>query len=119
MCVYEYVSSLNLSVCIYVCLKNCVFVGVFVCVHIDCVCVQMYVLLKTVYVCIRMCVLLETVCACGCKRMYTCVSLPVSERLQGTDGEPLALKLKDWPPGEDFRDMMPTRSAFHTLPYRL
>jgi hypothetical protein len=23
--------------------------------------------------------------------------------------EPMVLKLKDWPPGEDFRDMMPSR----------
>ncbi|XP_064208020.1 lysine-specific demethylase 3B-like isoform X1 [Anguilla rostrata] len=33
----------------------------------------------------------------------------ISKRLQGIDGLPMALKLKDWPPGEDFRDMMPTR----------
>ncbi|KAI4893779.1 hypothetical protein NFI96_033968, partial [Prochilodus magdalenae] len=33
----------------------------------------------------------------------------ISRRLQGTDGQPMVLKLKDWPPGEDFRDMMPTR----------
>ncbi|KAJ8266771.1 hypothetical protein GJAV_G00134530 [Gymnothorax javanicus] len=33
----------------------------------------------------------------------------ISKRLQGIDGQPMALKLKDWPPGEDFRDMMPTR----------
>uniref|UniRef100_A0A4W4G4H8 Lysine-specific demethylase n=1 Tax=Electrophorus electricus TaxID=8005 RepID=A0A4W4G4H8_ELEEL len=33
----------------------------------------------------------------------------ISKRLQGTDGQPMVLKLKDWPPGEDFRDMMPTR----------
>ena len=26
--------------------------------------------------------------------------------------EPMVLKLKDWPPGEDFRDMMPSRYAF-------
>lgn len=32
-----------------------------------------------------------------------------SERLQDADGNPMVLKLKDWPPGEDFRDMMPTR----------
>lgn len=31
------------------------------------------------------------------------------ERLHGGDGQPMVLKLKDWPPGEDFRDMMPTR----------
>ncbi|KAJ8405526.1 hypothetical protein AAFF_G00319990 [Aldrovandia affinis] len=33
----------------------------------------------------------------------------ISKRLQGADGQPMVLKLKDWPPGEDFRDMMPTR----------
>uniref|UniRef100_A0A6Q2YX32 Lysine-specific demethylase n=1 Tax=Esox lucius TaxID=8010 RepID=A0A6Q2YX32_ESOLU len=33
----------------------------------------------------------------------------ISKRLKGTDGQPMVLKLKDWPPGEDFRDMMPTR----------
>ncbi|KAG5844241.1 hypothetical protein ANANG_G00160300 [Anguilla anguilla] len=33
----------------------------------------------------------------------------ISKRLQGIDGLPMALKLKDWPPGEDFRDMLPTR----------
>ncbi|KAJ8348396.1 hypothetical protein SKAU_G00269850 [Synaphobranchus kaupii] len=33
----------------------------------------------------------------------------ISKRLQDADGQPMALKLKDWPPGEDFRDMMPTR----------
>lgn len=32
-----------------------------------------------------------------------------AERLQDADGLPMVLKLKDWPPGEDFRDMMPTR----------
>ncbi|TRY83896.1 hypothetical protein DNTS_014650 [Danionella cerebrum] len=37
----------------------------------------------------------------------------VSKRLRGSDGQPMVLKLKDWPPGEDFRDMMPTR--FHDL----
>lgn len=31
------------------------------------------------------------------------------ERLRSEDGQPMVLKLKDWPPGEDFRDMMPTR----------
>uniref|UniRef100_A0A8C7GA31 Lysine-specific demethylase n=1 Tax=Oncorhynchus kisutch TaxID=8019 RepID=A0A8C7GA31_ONCKI len=31
------------------------------------------------------------------------------QRLKGSDGQPMVLKLKDWPPGEDFRDMMPTR----------
>uniref|UniRef100_A0A8C4H3W1 Lysine-specific demethylase n=1 Tax=Dicentrarchus labrax TaxID=13489 RepID=A0A8C4H3W1_DICLA len=33
----------------------------------------------------------------------------ISKRLQDVDGNPMVLKLKDWPPGEDFRDMMPTR----------
>ncbi|KAK5623975.1 hypothetical protein CRENBAI_023744 [Crenichthys baileyi] len=33
----------------------------------------------------------------------------ISKRLQDSDGKPMVLKLKDWPPGEDFRDMMPTR----------
>ncbi|XP_075889042.1 lysine-specific demethylase 3B isoform X1 [Nelusetta ayraudi] len=33
----------------------------------------------------------------------------ISKRLQDADGNPMVLKLKDWPPGEDFRDMMPTR----------
>lgn len=33
----------------------------------------------------------------------------ISKRLHGSDGQPMVLKLKDWPPGEDFRDMMPTR----------
>ncbi|XP_041930091.1 lysine-specific demethylase 3B isoform X1 [Alosa sapidissima] len=33
----------------------------------------------------------------------------ISKRLKGVDGQPMVLKLKDWPPGEDFRDMMPTR----------
>ncbi|XP_022607283.1 lysine-specific demethylase 3B isoform X4 [Seriola dumerili] len=33
----------------------------------------------------------------------------ISKRLQDADGQPMVLKLKDWPPGEDFRDMMPTR----------
>lgn len=32
-----------------------------------------------------------------------------AERLQDAEGNPMVLKLKDWPPGEDFRDMMPTR----------
>lgn len=32
-----------------------------------------------------------------------------AERLQDADGQPMVLKLKDWPPCEDFRDMMPTR----------
>uniref|UniRef100_A0A672HWG2 Lysine-specific demethylase n=1 Tax=Salarias fasciatus TaxID=181472 RepID=A0A672HWG2_SALFA len=33
----------------------------------------------------------------------------ISKRLLDNDGQPMVLKLKDWPPGEDFRDMMPTR----------
>ncbi|KAE8286033.1 Lysine-specific demethylase 3B [Larimichthys crocea] len=33
----------------------------------------------------------------------------IPKRLQDADGNPMVLKLKDWPPGEDFRDMMPTR----------
>ncbi|XP_069488282.1 lysine-specific demethylase 3A [Ambystoma mexicanum] len=33
----------------------------------------------------------------------------ISRRLKSKEGEPIVLKLKDWPPGEDFRDMMPTR----------
>ncbi|KAM4809594.1 lysine-specific demethylase 3A [Rhinophrynus dorsalis] len=33
----------------------------------------------------------------------------ISCRLKSETGEAMALKLKDWPPGEDFRDMMPTR----------
>uniref|UniRef100_A0A668A734 Lysine-specific demethylase n=1 Tax=Myripristis murdjan TaxID=586833 RepID=A0A668A734_9TELE len=33
----------------------------------------------------------------------------ISKRLQDNEGQPMVLKLKDWPPGEDFRDMMPTR----------
>ncbi|MBN3291739.1 KDM3B demethylase, partial [Polypterus senegalus] len=37
----------------------------------------------------------------------------ISKRLRGEDGSPMVLKLKDWPPGEDFRDMMPAR--FHDL----
>uniref|UniRef100_A0A7N9ASA6 Lysine-specific demethylase n=1 Tax=Mastacembelus armatus TaxID=205130 RepID=A0A7N9ASA6_9TELE len=37
----------------------------------------------------------------------------ISKRLQDSDGQPMVLKLKDWPPGEDFRDMMPSR--FHDL----
>lgn len=32
-----------------------------------------------------------------------------TERLQDPEGNPMVLKLKDWPPGEDFRDMMPSR----------
>ncbi|KAM6952589.1 lysine-specific demethylase 3B isoform 1-T1 [Lycodopsis pacificus] len=33
----------------------------------------------------------------------------ISKRLQDSEGKHMVLKLKDWPPGEDFRDMMPTR----------
>ncbi|KAJ0049981.1 hypothetical protein NL108_006708 [Boleophthalmus pectinirostris] len=33
----------------------------------------------------------------------------LNKRLQDNEGNPMVLKLKDWPPGEDFRDMMPTR----------
>ncbi|XP_044136566.1 lysine-specific demethylase 3B [Bufo gargarizans] len=33
----------------------------------------------------------------------------IDKRLRADDGCPMVLKLKDWPPGEDFRDMMPTR----------
>ncbi|XP_048399105.1 lysine-specific demethylase 3B-like isoform X1 [Stegostoma tigrinum] len=33
----------------------------------------------------------------------------ISKRLKSEGGQPMVLKLKDWPPGEDFRDMMPTR----------
>ncbi|KAK7922840.1 hypothetical protein WMY93_009742 [Mugilogobius chulae] len=33
----------------------------------------------------------------------------LNKRLQDNEGCPMVLKLKDWPPGEDFRDMMPTR----------
>nr|XP_008103206.1 PREDICTED: lysine-specific demethylase 3B isoform X1 [Anolis carolinensis] len=33
----------------------------------------------------------------------------ICKRLRADDGQPMVLKLKDWPPGEDFRDMMPTR----------
>ncbi|KAM3866546.1 lysine-specific demethylase 3B [Diretmus argenteus] len=33
----------------------------------------------------------------------------ISKRLTDNDGQHMVLKLKDWPPGEDFRDMMPTR----------
>nr|XP_033783010.1 lysine-specific demethylase 3B isoform X2 [Geotrypetes seraphini] len=35
----------------------------------------------------------------------------ITKRLRSEDGYPMVLKLKDWPPGEDFRDMMPTRFA--------
>uniref|UniRef100_A0A8C5MUA2 Lysine-specific demethylase n=1 Tax=Leptobrachium leishanense TaxID=445787 RepID=A0A8C5MUA2_9ANUR len=33
----------------------------------------------------------------------------IEKRLRSDEGTPMVLKLKDWPPGEDFRDMMPTR----------
>ncbi|XP_018111565.1 lysine-specific demethylase 3B isoform X2 [Xenopus laevis] len=33
----------------------------------------------------------------------------IEKRLRAEDGSPMVLKLKDWPPGEDFRDMMLTR----------
>ncbi|XP_068442046.1 lysine-specific demethylase 3B isoform X2 [Clinocottus analis] len=33
----------------------------------------------------------------------------ISKRLQDNEGQPMVLKLKDWPPGEDFKDMMSTR----------
>ncbi|XP_043919400.1 lysine-specific demethylase 3A [Protopterus annectens] len=33
----------------------------------------------------------------------------LSRRLKTKEGEPMVLKLKDWPPGEDFKDMMPSR----------
>ncbi|XP_069833339.1 lysine-specific demethylase 3A isoform X2 [Dendropsophus ebraccatus] len=33
----------------------------------------------------------------------------LSRRLKNDAGEAMVLKLKDWPPGEDFRDMMPSR----------
>ncbi|PIO15451.1 hypothetical protein AB205_0002390 [Aquarana catesbeiana] len=32
----------------------------------------------------------------------------ISKRLKNDQGEPMVLKLKDWPPGDDFRDMMPS-----------
>nr|XP_033807917.1 lysine-specific demethylase 3A isoform X2 [Geotrypetes seraphini] len=37
----------------------------------------------------------------------------ISKRLKSKEGDPMVLKLKDWPPGEDFRDMM--RSRFDDL----
>lgn len=37
----------------------------------------------------------------------------ISKRLKNDSGDPMVLKLKDWPPGEDFRDMM--RSRFDDL----
>ncbi|XP_043191367.1 lysine-specific demethylase 3A-like [Amphibalanus amphitrite] len=33
----------------------------------------------------------------------------VTRRLRDDKGQPMILKLKDWPPGEDFADMMPRR----------
>ncbi|XP_063313701.1 lysine-specific demethylase 3A [Pelobates fuscus] len=33
----------------------------------------------------------------------------ISARLKTSEGDAMVLKLKDWPPGEDFRDMMPSR----------
>ncbi|CAJ0937866.1 unnamed protein product [Ranitomeya imitator] len=33
----------------------------------------------------------------------------ISKRLKNDSGDPMVLKLKDWPPGEDFRDMMLSR----------
>ncbi|XP_037092203.1 LOW QUALITY PROTEIN: lysine-specific demethylase 3A-like [Pollicipes pollicipes] len=33
----------------------------------------------------------------------------VSRRLRDDKGQPMILKLKDWPPGDDFADMMPDR----------
>ena len=35
----------------------------------------------------------------------------VTRRLRDDKGQPMILKLKDWPPGEDFADMMPRRFA--------
>ncbi|XP_026478885.1 LOW QUALITY PROTEIN: lysine-specific demethylase 3B [Ctenocephalides felis] len=32
-----------------------------------------------------------------------------SKRLKDEDGNPMLLKLKDWPPGEDFAELLPTR----------
>lgn len=32
----------------------------------------------------------------------------ISKRLKNDQGEAMVLKLKDWPPGDDFRDMMPS-----------
>ncbi|XP_053314115.1 lysine-specific demethylase 3A [Spea bombifrons] len=33
----------------------------------------------------------------------------ISARIKSSEGEEMVLKLKDWPPGEDFRDMMQSR----------
>ncbi|MBN3305579.1 KDM3A demethylase, partial [Amia calva] len=33
----------------------------------------------------------------------------IARRMKTPEGEPMVLKLKDWPPGEDFRDMLPSR----------
>lgn len=35
----------------------------------------------------------------------------ISRRLKDDKGTPMLLKLKDWPPGEDFAEIMPTRFA--------
>lgn len=35
----------------------------------------------------------------------------LTRRLKDDKGEPMLLKLKDWPPGEDFAEIMPTRYA--------
>ncbi|BET01767.1 JmjC domain, hydroxylase [Nesidiocoris tenuis] len=35
----------------------------------------------------------------------------VSKRLKDDSGSPMILKLKDWPPGEDFAEMLPSRFA--------
>lgn len=33
----------------------------------------------------------------------------VGKRLKDSNGIPMILKLKDWPPGEDFAEMLPSR----------
>lgn len=33
----------------------------------------------------------------------------ISKRLKDDKGQPMILKLKDWPPGEDFAEMLPSR----------
>ncbi|GAB0092943.1 lysine-specific demethylase 3A [Sergentomyia squamirostris] len=35
----------------------------------------------------------------------------INKRLKTDKGQPMLLKLKDWPPGEDFAEMLPTRFA--------
>lgn len=35
----------------------------------------------------------------------------IGKRIKDENGEPMLLKLKDWPPGEDFADILPTRYA--------